>query len=151
MSNYDLFDVWRIQHPSERQFTWRQKNPLKHGRLDFFLISSGLLNMSISSSISYGYRTDHSLINLSLKLSDITPGRGYWKFNNSLLFDSDFASIIEGVIFDTINDYACIPHCRDNMSSISHTDINFIIDDQLFFEILLLNIRGNNFLTQCLL
>ena len=32
----DLIDVWRIQNPEQRRFTWRQKNPEIQCRLDFF-------------------------------------------------------------------------------------------------------------------
>ena len=37
--------------------------------------------------IKPGYRTDHSSVELKLKLSDFNCGRGFWKFNNSLLYD----------------------------------------------------------------
>ncbi|CAH3135752.1 unnamed protein product, partial [Porites lobata] len=35
----NLIDVWRIQNPEQRRFTWRQKNPEIQCRLDFFLVS----------------------------------------------------------------------------------------------------------------
>ncbi|KAJ8017386.1 LINE-1 reverse transcriptase-like [Holothuria leucospilota] len=50
----NLYDVWRVLHPDDRQYTWRQRNPVKQGRLDFFLVSSGLLNTVLKSSISSG-------------------------------------------------------------------------------------------------
>ena len=33
----DLVDVWRILHPDTSRFTWRQRHPKVHCRLDFFL------------------------------------------------------------------------------------------------------------------
>ena len=35
----DLIDVWRIKNPEQGRFTWRQKNPEIHCRLDFFFLS----------------------------------------------------------------------------------------------------------------
>ena len=36
MVDYDLSDIWRARNPTFRQFTWRQTNPVKLRRLDFF-------------------------------------------------------------------------------------------------------------------
>ena len=29
MSQFDLCDIFRVRHPNEKRFTWRQKNPFK--------------------------------------------------------------------------------------------------------------------------
>ena len=34
----DLIDVWRIKNPEQGRFTWQQKNPEIHCRLDFFFL-----------------------------------------------------------------------------------------------------------------
>ena len=67
--NLDLNDIWRVMHPDERRFTWRQRNPEIHCRLDFFLISQGLCSYVTQSDILPGYRTDHSLITLSISMN----------------------------------------------------------------------------------
>ena len=36
---FDLSDVWRVLHPNVRRYTWRQKTPPVHCRLDYFLLS----------------------------------------------------------------------------------------------------------------
>ena len=41
--NLDLIDIWRIQHPETKRFTWRRRKLDIQCRLDFFLISSSLL------------------------------------------------------------------------------------------------------------
>ena len=33
--DFDLIDVWRVQNPELRRFTWRQRNPEIHCRLFF--------------------------------------------------------------------------------------------------------------------
>ena len=39
---HDLIDIWRVRHPKEKRFTWRQKSPITERRLDFWLISDSL-------------------------------------------------------------------------------------------------------------
>ena len=64
-------------------------------RLDFFLISEELMSLVNKVEIKPGYRTDHSSVELELKLSDFTCGKGFWKFNNSLLYDKDFVEKVK--------------------------------------------------------
>ena len=75
MEAYDLIDVWRQQHPNDRQFTWRQFNGSKQSRLDLFLISSSLLPFIENSKISPGFCSDHSLIELDVDFSKFTRGK----------------------------------------------------------------------------
>jgi exonuclease III len=40
MQNLNLVDIWRIQHPETKQYTWRRRNPTPiHSRLDMFLVT----------------------------------------------------------------------------------------------------------------
>jgi exonuclease III len=47
----NLTDVWRTLNPELERYTWRQKTPNVQCRLDFFLISIGLLNVSNSTTL----------------------------------------------------------------------------------------------------
>ena len=40
--SYNLEDVWRKKNPSEKQFTFKQKQPAVQTRLDYWFISSNL-------------------------------------------------------------------------------------------------------------
>ena len=95
INNLNLTDVWRALHESDRQFTLKRRNPTKMARLDFFLLSEDLLSLATDSSIQSGYRSDHNRVTLTLQLSEHERGRGYWKFNNSLLTDKDFITMIK--------------------------------------------------------
>ena len=75
-NDFDLIDVWRVHNPDFRRYTWRQHQTLKQSRLDYFLISSELNSKIISSDIKTGYRTDHSLVDIKLDLSDMERGKG---------------------------------------------------------------------------
>ena len=73
-------------------------------RLYFFLIDDDLVNFpECSTEVSHGYKSDHSYISLNIQGSFITPGKGYWKFNNSHLLQDDFKSEIRALINDTVN------------------------------------------------
>ena len=49
MLEYDLTDVWRIHHPDEKRFTWRQPSSSIQRRLDYWLISNSSNLLPISS------------------------------------------------------------------------------------------------------
>ena len=53
------------------------------------------LNYLISNcSFKPGYKSDHSLISLSIDLLDTHKrGKSYWKFNNSLLYDKTYVQL----------------------------------------------------------
>ena len=65
---YNLTDVWRKLHPSDRNYTWRRQNPLKAGRLDifFFFVSEDMINSVSDVEIISGYRTDHNATTMSI-------------------------------------------------------------------------------------
>ena len=137
----DLCDPWRVQFPSKRNYTWRQPNPFKQSRLDFFLISSEMLSVVHNVDILPGYRTDHSLISLTLNLNKINRGPSYWKFNNCLLKNEGFVSQIKKTIKNTVLLYARNTIEFDRNDRVVG-ECEFTINDQLFFETLLMMIRG---------
>ena len=94
----NLIDPWRICNPESKRYTWSRRNPIKQARLDFFLISEELLSIVHNVRILPGYRTDHSIIELELKLSENARGRGVWRFNNSLLRDHDYIKLVKDII-----------------------------------------------------
>ena len=142
-NDLDLCDPWRIKYPMKRYYTWRQPNPFKQGRLDFFLVSSELLSLVHKSDILSGYRTDHSLVRLSLNLNQIKRGPGIWKFNNSLLKDECFVSKIIKTIKETIIFYANDDVEFDRNDNVVG-DCELSINDQLFFETLMMILRGES-------
>ena len=60
--NYNLIDPFRENCPTLQRFTWRKKNAIKMGRLDFFLISERLHSSVNKCTILPSYRSDHSMI-----------------------------------------------------------------------------------------
>ena len=61
-------------------------------QIDMFLVNVGLSSNITNTSISLGCRTDHVLIEISIKNSEVTKGPGVWKFNNQLLSKEKFCT-----------------------------------------------------------
>jgi len=80
MFEFDLVDCWREEHTNERKYTWLKKTPLKQARLYFFLISGPLVSSLDDSKISPGYRSDHSLISITVDINKSTKGNSIQQF-----------------------------------------------------------------------
>ena len=74
----ELTDIWRLQHQDKKSFTWHSNNkPPIFSRLDYFLISNNIVNNTKHTFIKTSYKTDHSLITLSLNFNKANRGPGY--------------------------------------------------------------------------
>ena len=139
---FDLVDIWRQIYPDKKGYTWRRFNSFQQSRLDYFLISDSLLTDVKGVKVLSGYRSDHSMIFLELESNRKKKDRQFWKFNNALLKDKEYMQIIKKVIKDVKNQYAALVYDFDNLDTIPEEYIQFRINDQLFFETLLMEIRG---------
>ena len=141
-TGYNLIDPYRELFPLNKKFTWRKRSPLQQSRLDFFLVSESILNSVNNCSIESSYRSDHSMVILKCKFNDFIKSKGLWKFNNSLLKDIDFLNMINKKIHDIKVQYASPVYKTENIENIPDDIIQFTINDQLFLETLLMEIRG---------
>ena len=88
---FNVHDVWRIKHPSQKSFTRSQKSPFIFCRLDYWLISDSLYDMVGNVDIVPAIKTDHSAIILQLhKIEEGVKGPGFWKMNTSILNDAAY-------------------------------------------------------------
>ena len=128
----------------KKQYTWRKFNSIKQSRLDYFLISESLLSEVNNANIDAGYRSDHSIANIGLKkvAAQSKRAKQYWKFNNSLLRDKNYVNTIKQLVLDVKKQYALPVYNYDNIGSVLNSELLFTINDQLFFETLLMEIRG---------
>ena len=140
-----ICDSWRELNPYSKMYTWTKKNPIKMARLDFFLTSTHLIPYISKQNISPGFLSDHSIIEITIDFDRVKVGKGFFKFNNSLLKDTTYTDSIKIRIKEVTRQYLETP-IDDNfwdtlsMENIEHLDLN--INPQLFFEVLLLEIRG---------
>ena len=63
---FNVHDVWRVKHPSQKSFTWSQKSPFIFCRLDYWLISDSLYDMVGNVDIVSAIKTDHSANNTTI-------------------------------------------------------------------------------------
>ena len=94
------------------------------------------------TAIKSGYRTDHSFVELNISFSDFQKGKGFWKFNNSLLKDTTYVQEVKSIISKLKQEHAAPPYHRAEIDNIDNEDLTLCTDDQNFFEVLLLKIRG---------
>ena len=139
--NYKLYDPFREAYPSLKRYTWRKRSPLKQARLDYFLLSEAMRPSVNKSSIEGSYRSDHSMITLEFSFTQFKKGKPLWKHNNSLLHDIEYIKIINNKIDEVKRQYALPVYDIEN---IPDQQIQFTINDQLFLETLLIELRGKS-------
>ena len=98
----NLVDIFRARKPDELLYSHVNKRTLTQSRLDFFLIDKSLESIS-ECKYSHGINSDHSYVSLTIKGGQIKRGRGYWKFNNSLLTEDLFVEGVRELITGTTN------------------------------------------------
>ena len=105
IDTYNLVDVYRHLHTDSKHYTWRRKNPTKQARLDYFIINRSMCDLVDSCKIKPSYKSDHSVIELNLIVSNFLRYKGRWHFNASLLKDPEYLTIINEAIDDEMKKY----------------------------------------------
>ena len=108
MEDYNLIDIWRTINPEVKRYTWRgmTKAGQVHSRLDYFLISTHMIYEFEKADILPSIKSDHSLLKITFKLQNtIDKGRGFWKFNSSLLNNTEYVNKINEIIEDSKTKY----------------------------------------------
>lgn len=96
LEKHDLIDIWRLQHPLERDYTYLERDytyfsaPHQvHTRIDFILLSSALVCQALSSETEVQLWSDHAWLSCVLQASsNLCPTRADWILNSSLLSKS---------------------------------------------------------------
>ena len=116
---FHLSDIWRIRNPLCKRFTFRKNHfsGFIQRTLDFFFISNSLQESIKKTDILPSFCSDHSPIFISFqKNQDITLGKHFWKFNNSLIQDENYLSEMKEHIKFIINSFDTIlennPHTQ---------------------------------------
>ena len=97
-----------------------------------------------NSEIESGYRSDHSVVILELNFTNFKQGRPYSKCNNSLLSDIDYINQINEKILEVKQQYALPVYNQEDLDKLPNEEIQFTINDQLFLDVLLMEIRGKS-------
>ena len=92
MDQFCLQESWRTRNEDKREFSWIKKKqfPIKASRIDFALTSTGLDQKIGLIMYMVGIFTDHRALYICFELDPFERGKGYWKFNCSLLQNREF-------------------------------------------------------------
>ena len=123
MAEYGLVDIFREFHPTDKKYSWKQWGAHKFGRLDYFLVSNYLTPYVQKVDFLPKCYSDHSPILLDLDFSKFSRGRGFWKMNNSLLYDPEYIDVVKDTIKEVTAQYA-------TMGNVENPDINNFFNDQ---------------------
>uniref|UniRef100_A0A8C5MVW3 Reverse transcriptase domain-containing protein n=1 Tax=Leptobrachium leishanense TaxID=445787 RepID=A0A8C5MVW3_9ANUR len=82
--NHDLVDIWRVQHPTTKDFTFYSPVHSSYSRLDYFLISPDSIPLITTSGIGSITWSDHA--DVFLHVRPLASGSsGQWKLDPLLL------------------------------------------------------------------
>ena len=130
------------------------------------LLSHDLLTSVNKRSIEGSYRSDHSMIILDISFVQFQKRKPLWKHNNSLLNDKDYLRTMNNKIDEVKKQYTLpvynivnmgakirnrynqVPHLTQ-INNVPDDEIQFVINDQLFLETLLMELRGKSISFSC--
>ena len=120
------------------------QKPTEASQVRLFLVTENMINSVKVSKIETGYKSDHSMITLTIVMDEFEHGKSLWKHNNSLLTDIEYLKIINAKISEIKQQY-CLPiYNLDNIEDIPNNEQQFLINDELFLDTLLMEIRGKS-------
>lgn len=101
MKTRNLVDIWRIQHPTSKEYSFYSNVHKSYSRIDYFLTSSNLISQITNSKYHNILISDHSPLAISLNIS--LPKQTYsWCFNPNLLSDDNFVKYTTSKLKDFI-------------------------------------------------
>uniref|UniRef100_A0A8C5QV12 exodeoxyribonuclease III n=1 Tax=Leptobrachium leishanense TaxID=445787 RepID=A0A8C5QV12_9ANUR len=77
LNRYNLYDAWRLLHPTERDYTFRSRVHNSYSRIDYFLIAGSALPYTIDCTILPLTWSDHSRVILTLAICITKTGPTY--------------------------------------------------------------------------
>lgn len=90
ISMFRLNDIWRTKNPTDKVFTWHNRDFTQRSRIDRWYIDNKLTD-STQAHIRACPVSDHSAVEIQVQLLDSrSAGPGIWKFNTTLLQDKHF-------------------------------------------------------------
>lgn len=96
MENYDIQDIWRVQNPQAKVFSWSRTDKLV--RLDYLLTPESFPGQIRDSRPQICSYSDHRMIAITIRPSIQPRGRGFWKLRTSLLHREDYCKeVVEWV------------------------------------------------------
>lgn len=80
-----LIDVWRVQHPKERDYSFFSPVHRTYSRLDYLMVDHSLLEGIVESKIETVTLSDHAPVSMLVKFRGLQRVPFSWRFNEDLL------------------------------------------------------------------
>ena len=84
------------------------------------------------------------MITLEISFVQFEKGKPLWKDNNSLLHDKQYIDTLNAKVDDIKKQYALPVYNLDQILKIPDDQVQFTINDQLFLETVLMEIKGKS-------
>ncbi|XP_075189559.1 uncharacterized protein LOC142287503 [Anomaloglossus baeobatrachus] len=101
-----LYDAWRIQHPSDRDYSFYSHSQDSYSRLDYILVQHNVLSWLSHTGIGNILWSDHAPVFCSMHVPSMAKTAGSWRLNESLLLDESCTSDICTSITNFVGDHA---------------------------------------------
>ena len=98
MNNWGLEDVWRVHHPTEREYSFYSGLHKLHVRLDTVICSAELTHCFIQSEYLSKTVSDHNPLMVMMQSGDTRPAVPLWRLQKEALEDSVFREDLRGEI-----------------------------------------------------
>ena len=108
----DLQDAFRHHNPELQSYTWRQDmKGEKAGRIDYVLLSPGLINMMTECYHFHQPRplTDHSSVTCRLKIEKASQGPGIFRATPGIQGNENYDMEIRHIIHNTLVENSSLP------------------------------------------
>ncbi len=98
-----LSDIWRVVNPDTQEYTYYTHAHNSYSRIDYLLLSQCLVGNVIDYKIHNIIISDHAPLSVLFTSTVINNKTKQWRFNNTLLKDKDFVSMVEETIQKYVN------------------------------------------------
>lgn len=85
----NLVDIWRLQHPTDREYSFFSNKHKSYSRIDFFLLDAKLIPNVTNTKYHNILISDHAPASITLNFKK-TGQRSSWRLRPSLLADEKF-------------------------------------------------------------
>uniref|UniRef100_A0A8C5Q8J2 exodeoxyribonuclease III n=1 Tax=Leptobrachium leishanense TaxID=445787 RepID=A0A8C5Q8J2_9ANUR len=89
MHSFELYDTWRICHPTTRDYTFFSHVHSSYSRIDLCLVHSSALSRLLEATIGIITWSDHAPLTLTFEAAFPPRGMGNWRLNDSLIVNGD--------------------------------------------------------------
>uniref|UniRef100_A0A3P9IZ02 Endonuclease/exonuclease/phosphatase domain-containing protein n=1 Tax=Oryzias latipes TaxID=8090 RepID=A0A3P9IZ02_ORYLA len=94
LSDLNLHDVWRIMHPTDKDYSFFSIPHQVFTRIDYFFSSRFVLDRIKNCTISTKFISDHAPVSIVLSPPYLDPACRRWRLNPTLLSSQDFVDYI---------------------------------------------------------